>query len=82
MTPMKMKEKDKENLVKLLNMIADKAEFNGMRVKDIIETFSLLAWAQKELVPKIDANILEVVAVHEAAQSESEVVADVKSGGE
>jgi hypothetical protein len=62
---MKFVEKDKENLVKLLNKIAEKAKFGDMQVKDIIETFSLLAWAQKELVGKIEANILEVVAVHE-----------------
>lgn len=57
------KDKDKENLVRLLNFIADKAKFK-IGVKEAIEFYGLLSWAQKELLQKIDANIAEVIKVH------------------
>lgn len=63
----KFVEKDKEKAVKLLNFISQHGKFD-LEVKDIIEFFGLLSWAQKELVPKINDSIFEVVAVHEAPE--------------
>lgn len=60
----KFKEKDSENLVKLLNMLGEKAKFK-LNVKETITLYGLLAWAQHDLKKKIDANILEVRAVRE-----------------
>lgn len=66
---MKFTERDKENALKFLNKVAERAKFDGLQVKEIIDIFGLLAWAQKELIAKIEANILEIVAVHEAPES-------------
>lgn len=72
MTPHSFTEKDKDNLIEFLNFISDKASFT-LNTKETIKFYGLLAWAQKELVPKIDANILEVKAVKEMpAESEAE----------
>lgn len=65
----KFSQKDSENLVKLLNFINDNAEFK-LKVTGVVEFFGLLAWAQKELKPKLDANILEVLAVREPEPKE------------
>ena len=58
------KEKDSENLVKLLNFIAKKGKFE-LEIKEVIELYGLMAWAQQELKSKIDNNILEVKDVKE-----------------
>jgi hypothetical protein len=59
----KFSQGDSEKVVQLLNIVATKAEFNGLDVKQIIAFTKLLNWAQTELLPKIDANIFEVVSV-------------------
>lgn len=56
------KERDKDNLVDLLNFLGTKARFD-LTTQEVIKFFGLLAWAQKELVPKIDQHILEVKRV-------------------
>lgn len=61
----RFKEKDSENLVRLLNFIASNAKFN-LEIKEVIELYGLMAWAQQELKAKIDGHILEVKAVYEA----------------
>lgn len=53
-------EKDTEKLVSLLNFIATNAEFNRLKVQDILAFTKLLNWCQVELLPKIEANIFEV----------------------
>lgn len=54
---------DKENLVKLLNLIHLKiSNLNG---KEAFEYFQLMNWAQQSLLPKIDANIMGVPKLHE-----------------
>lgn len=58
------KDKDAENLAKLLNIVAEKADFN-LKVKEVIELYGLLAWAQQDLMKKIKEHVLEVRAVHE-----------------
>jgi hypothetical protein len=59
-------EDDKNRLVEFLNMVAKKAEFK-VNTEEIVVYFKLLAFVQQELLPKIDANILEVIKVVEAA---------------
>lgn len=61
------KEKDLENLTKLLNFIAEKAEFK-VNVKETISFYGLMAWAQQELMKKIKDNILEIKKVHEPVE--------------
>jgi hypothetical protein len=72
MNPNKFNEKDKEKLVRLLNVVAEKARFQDMKVTDVIEFYSLLAWSQKELISKIEANVLEVVRASTTTEETSE----------
>jgi len=64
-------EDDKKKLVDFLNAVANKASFKDMNVQDIIAFFKLLSHMQTVLLPKIDANILEVIRVVEASKEES-----------
>ncbi len=59
----KFTEKDKEILIDFLNHIAKKASLTHS-VQESIEFFKLLSHIQQNLIPKIDANILEVKKVH------------------
>lgn len=52
-------QKDKENLIDFLNLIATKADFK-LNTKEIIQYFNLLSQVQKVILPKIDKNILEI----------------------
>ncbi len=65
----KFNEDDKKKLVEFLNMIAQKASFQ-LDTKEIISYYKLLSFMQQELLPKLDANIMEVVAVHEDSSEE------------
>ena len=56
-------EEDKNKLVELLNFIAKKATFDGWKTEDTIQHFKLLSYAQTVLIPKIEANILEIKQV-------------------
>lgn len=63
-------EKDTEKLVSLLNFIATNAEFNRLKVQDIITFNRLLNWAQVELLPKMESNIFEVKEIkHQKKES-------------
>ena len=64
------KDEDKQKVVEFLNLIAAKAKFSDVSVQDNIRLYGLLSYMQKELLPKIEANILEIVAVHEAEESQ------------
>jgi len=63
-------EKDVENLVEFLNLLATKSELNGMTFKDSIRFYGLLSWAQQSLLEKIKSNILEVVSTKELKPEE------------
>lgn len=65
----KFKEKDLENLTKLLNFIAEKGKFK-LTVKDTITFYGLMAWAQQELRKKVQDNIFEYAKVHEAPEGQ------------
>lgn len=65
------KEQDKEKVIEFLNFIYEKAEFNNWTTKDTVEHFKLLAYMQKELLPKIEKNICEVTKVVEPPKKEA-----------
>ena len=67
----KFNDDDVKKLVEFLNMVAQKAEFK-MNTQEIIKYFGLLSHMQKEIVPKVRENVLEVVAVHEESESSGE----------
>lgn len=60
--------KDVENLVKLLNSVAKTATFK-LSTDEAINYVKLLNWAQVELLPKVEAHILEIKALHEAPEA-------------
>ncbi len=66
---MSFTEDDEKTLVNFMNMVAKHAEFN-LKTEDIIKYFNLLAHMQKEILPKLKANILEVKRVVEPEESE------------
>ena len=63
-------EDDKKKTIEFLNFIAQKAKFNDLNTQDIIAHFKLLSFMQQVLLPKIDANILEIVKVVEPSKGE------------
>lgn len=64
----KFSKEDSQKCVKFLNMISAHAEFK-LSTDQLIAYFKLLNWAQTELLPKIEANIFEVI---ETKQGEME----------
>ena len=57
------RQRDRDNIVALLNFIHTHARYS-LTTAQVIELFGLLSWAQKELIPRIDANIMELIARH------------------
>lgn len=70
MLPNKFTEDDKAKVVEFLNFIATKASFPNWKTEDSIKHFKLLAHMQQVILPKIDANILEVGTVKQMKLSE------------
>jgi hypothetical protein len=64
-------EEDKKKAIEFLNCIADKAKWD-VSTNELISIFKLLAFMQQELIPKINANILEIVKVVEAEEPKKE----------
>jgi hypothetical protein len=60
----KFNDKDKEKIVEFLNFVAQKAKFE-MNTQEVIKYFGLLSYMQKDLLPKVDSNILEIKRVIE-----------------
>lgn len=60
----KFTDKDVERLTSFLNFVAKKGKFE-LDVKEVIDFYGLLAWAQKDLIKKMKDNILEVIDVVE-----------------
>lgn len=52
-------EEDKKKFVEFLNMVAKHASFH-LKTDEIIYYFKLLSYMQQTMLPKIDANILEI----------------------
>ncbi len=67
----KFTEEDKKRVVQFLNLIAEKARLD-LNTQEVILYYGLLSYMQKDLIPKIDSNILEVVKVVEAEESQSD----------
>lgn len=63
---MKFNEDDKQKFIDYLNMIADKATFN-LNTNEVISYFKLIQYMQASILPKINANILEIRKVHNPA---------------
>ena len=57
--------KDTEKLISLLNLVATHSEFNKLTVNNILEFARLLNWSQTQLLPKIEANVFEVLGVRQ-----------------
>jgi len=64
----KFTEDDKQKFIDFLNMVADHAEFK-VKTKELVQYFKLLAHMQQAILPKINANILEVLKVVEAQET-------------
>ena len=60
----KFSEEDKKKVIEFLNIIAEKATFS-LDTAGVIKYYGLLSYFQKELIPKIDSNILEIVQLIE-----------------
>jgi len=58
---------DKKKVIDFLNFIAKKAQWET-NTQEVVEYFKLLSFMQQTLLPKIDANIIEIVKVVEAPQ--------------
>jgi len=61
---------DKEKLIEFLNMLGTKAKLNDLSIGESIKFYGLLSYIQKELLPKIESNILEVIQVTEEESKE------------
>lgn len=66
---LKFKEEDKQKVIDFLNFVAKKAEFKVVTA-EIIDYFKLLTFMQTELLPKVNANILEIKEVIEEEKPE------------
>jgi hypothetical protein len=66
------KQEDKQKVIEFMNFIGVKAEFNGWKTEDTIKHFGLLSYMQKVILPKIEANILEIKEVVEPEEQTSE----------
>jgi hypothetical protein len=73
MDPMKFNEEDKKQFILFLNFIGKNATFNGLKTQDIIEFFKLIQHMQQSILPKIEANTLEIKRVVEAKPEENKV---------
>ena len=76
MTEMKFSEEDKQKVIDFLNITAKNAKFE-FNTTEIIQYFKLLSFMQQQLLPKIDANILEIKRVTQSQQPASEVDQEV-----
>lgn len=73
MTELNFNEDDKQKFVEFLNMVAKHAKFD-MNTVELVAYFKLLSHMQQRMIPKIDANILElkkVIQTQEAPKEES-----------
>ena len=67
---MKFKQEDKEKMVEFLNLVAQHAEFK-VNTEELIKYFKALAHMQQVVLPKVEANILEVIKVVEQEDNKS-----------
>lgn len=63
-------EDDKKQVIAFLNFVAKNAIFKDINTQECIEYYRLLSYMQSSLLPKVEANILEIHKVNEAPQKE------------
>jgi hypothetical protein len=71
MTELKFNEADYQKASEFLNMVAKTATFS-LNTVELINYFKLLAHMQQFILPKINANILEVIKVVETPEPSPE----------
>lgn len=69
MSNIRLTEEDKQKVVQFLNQIGTHARFD-VNTHELIAIFKNLQFMQQVLIPKIDANILEIKQVHQAPEEE------------
>jgi len=67
MDGLNFKEEDKQTMISFLNMVAKHADFK-LNTGELIKYFNLLAQMQKTILPKIEANVLEVKQIVEPTE--------------
>jgi len=73
-------EDDKKKLIEFLNIVAKNASFT-LKTEEIINYFKLLSHMQNSILPKLDANILEVIKVQEMEKSAEPAEQESKAKG-
>jgi hypothetical protein len=76
---MKFTEEDKAKLVEFLNMNAKHAKFE-LDTLQLVNYYKLLQYMQGKILPKMDANILEVKRVVEAQPEQTKAKPETKKG--
>lgn len=71
MSELNFTEDDKKKTVEFLNMLSEHAEFK-FNTNEVISYFKLLAHMQQKILPKIEANILEIKRVIESKDKATE----------
>jgi hypothetical protein len=71
MSELNFTEEDKQKFIDFLNMVAKHAKFD-MNTVELVAYFKLLSHMQGKLLPKLDANILEIKRVIEAQEPPKE----------
>lgn len=69
-SPQHFTEEEYNQLVDLLNVVAEKAEFNKMSVKDVLRFTKLLSSVQRSILPKIRSHQFEIIGVTQAKAGE------------
>lgn len=67
MSELNFNEEDKQKFIEFLNMLAKNAKFQ-VDTAELIQYFRLLSHMQQKILPKIEANILELKRVVETKQ--------------
>jgi len=60
----KFTEEDKQKIIDFLNFISKNGRFD-LDVPEVIKLYGMLNHMQTKILPKVEANILEVIAVRE-----------------
>ncbi|RLA41031.1 MAG: hypothetical protein DRR06_16590 [Gammaproteobacteria bacterium] len=71
MSELSFTEEDRQTVIDFLNAVATHAELK-LNTGDLIKYFNLLARMQKTILPKLNANILELKKIVEAAKESGE----------
>jgi hypothetical protein len=71
MGPMSLTKDDKDKLIKYINFVATNARFKNLSTQQVIDYYGMLSFVQKILLPKLEANILEIEQIIEDKSEES-----------